>query len=123
MTPAIRERLGRLVYGVLLARTAGDGKLKVTSSTVNWDKLDEQEKETARCVGETLFGEGIAGAIAVCETRADNERIFTPGQVGENYAAPYLRTIEDIKAYAEDGKLRPIGGAYAGLTAKKKGTP
>ncbi len=115
MIPELRERLGRQAYGLWFSWAVEHQE----SGLASWDELEEHERELHRLTGEALFNVGITGAIAVCETRADNERVYTPGAAGEAQAAPYLRAIEDIKAYAEDGKLRPIGGAYAGLTAKK----
>ena len=122
MTPELRENLGRRVreVWVLWAIERGQEVAVKGSWLTPWEHLEEHEREVDRRIGEALFYEGTDGAIEVCETRADNERVYSPGEIGELSAHPYQRAIEDIKAYREDGKLRPIGGAYAGLTARTR---
>lgn len=115
----LRDHLGKLVREVWV-RWAKEQTNPKPSWLVSWEELQEADREVDRRIGERLFAEGIDGAIAVCQTRADGERVYNPGPQGELAAAPYERAVEDIKAYRRDGMLRPISGAYAGLTAKKE---
>jgi hypothetical protein len=121
MNAELREKLGRLVRQVW-TDWANEQPSPKASWLVPWARLSEPEREVDRRIGERLFTEGIEGAIKVCETRADAERVYTPGPVGEHHALPHERAIDDIRLFALDGKLRPLGGAYAGLTAKKAET-
>lgn len=122
MTAELREKLGMRVREVwVLWAIERSQEFEVKGSWLTpWGQLEEHEREVDRRIGEALFYEGTDGAIEVCDDRADAERVYTPGPSGEASAAPYDRAIEDIKAFRTDGKRRPIGGAYAGLTARKE---
>lgn len=107
-----RELLGRLVREEWVAWAKSQPSPK-PSWLLPWEDLSEADREVDRRIGERLFDLGLDCARAMCEQRAENERIYDSMR-GEARAVPYVRAVEDIEAFRQSGELLPIGGAYAG---------
>lgn len=87
---------------------------------VPWEQLSEPEREVDRQIGEELWGLGMDCAVAVCQSEAEEERIYTPGEKGERFAIPRERCAEAISKFRTTGVLYRLGGPYADAERKVK---
>jgi hypothetical protein len=104
----MRERLGQLVRDEWLAWARKQPNPK-PAWLLLWEELSEASREVDRQIGERLFGLGLSSAQAVCRQRSENEDVYSGKR-----SATCDRLIEEIEVFRVDGRLYPIGGAYAG---------